>query len=106
MAARRWRAPLARFGAPVAFLAAVTIAVLLVRAGLESGDASRAPSPRTATSIAEPLRIPTKAYYRIRPGDTLGAVADRFHTTLRGLLALNPQVEPNALRIGQRLRVR
>jgi len=46
-----------------------------------------------------------RQYYRVRPGDTLGVVAERFKTTLDDLVALNPQIDPNALEIGQRLRI-
>ena len=104
-----WRAPLARFGAPIAFLAAVTVAVLLVRAGLDSGNSSNGSAP---TVVSTPATPPTttqsrgKTYYRIRSGDTLGAVAARFDTTVRALLTLNPGVRPSSLTIGQRLRVR
>jgi LysM repeat protein len=105
LAAHEWRAPLTRYGAPAAFLAAATVAALLIRAGLKSGD-----SPKTSTSVTtvmESVQQPgNPVYYRIRSGDTLGAVADRFDTTVDALVALNPQVDPNALRIGERLRVR
>lgn len=108
MAGHGWRAPLARYGAPVAFLAAVTLAVLLVRAGLDSHGRARTPTSSTATTITDVFPRPggRKAYYRIRTGDTLGAVADRFDTTVRELLALNPGVSPNSLTVGERLRVR
>jgi len=38
MDAHGLRAPLARYGAPIAFLAAATAAALLVRAGLKAGS--------------------------------------------------------------------
>ena len=47
-----------------------------------------------------------RRFYRIRPGDTLAAIAPRFGLTEVELLALNPGIEPTALRIGQRIRVR
>lgn len=108
MTRREWRGPLARYGAPIAFLAAVTVAVLLVRSGLDAGDAnSRRPaSPTTTTFVDTSPRSRRATYYRIREGDTLGGVAARFDTTVGELLALNPKVTPNSLTIGQRLRVR
>jgi LysM repeat protein len=97
-----WRLPLARYGAPVAFLAAATAAALLVRAGLKAGnDKAETPSPTVTHSVPAGKR----AYYHVRPGDTLGVVAERFNTTLDDLVALNPQIDPNALKIGQRLRI-
>jgi len=105
LAAHEWRAPLTRYGAPAAFLVAATVAALLIRAGLKAGD-----SPKTSTSattVTESVPQPgNPVYYRIRSGDTLGSVAEHFDTTVDDLVALNPQVDPNALRIGQRLRVR
>ena len=46
------------------------------------------------------------AYYLVRPGDTLSAIALREHVSLTTLEALNPSVSPGALQTGQRLRLR
>jgi LysM repeat protein len=97
-----WQAPLARYGAPIAFLAAVTTAALLVRAGLKAGNDKASTPSATVTST---VPAGQRQYYRVRAGDTLGVVAERFDTTLDDLIALNPQIDPNALEIGQRLRV-
>jgi LysM repeat protein len=95
-----WRTPLARYAAPIAFLAAATAAALLVRAGLKAGS-DKASTPPATITFASGKRV----YYRVRSGDTLSVVAERFHTTLDDLVALNPQIDPNALKIGERLRV-
>lgn len=107
-AARRY---LARYGAPVAFLAAVTLAVVLVRSALdEDGRAEPAgkqtkPGALVSENAQATGRRSAKArYYVIRAGDTLEAVARRFDTTVRRLRGLNPGVEPTSLRIGQRIR--
>ena len=42
----------------------------------------------------------------IEAGDTLADVADQFDTTVEQLLVLNPDVDPVALTIGQRIRVK
>lgn len=39
--------------------------------------------------------------YVIRSGDTLFAIAQRFGTTVAAITAINPGLDPNALRIGQ-----
>ena len=102
MGAQGWRTPLARYGVPIAFLAAVTAAALLVRSGLNaSNDRDSTPSATVTSTVPAGKR----QYYRVRPGDTLGVVAQRFDTTLDDLVALNPQVDPDALHIGQRLRI-
>ena len=95
----------ARIAVPLAFLAAVTVAVLLVRSGLDEA-ATRANTVPVATTPTTPASGQSRRFYRIRPGDTLAAIAPRFGLTEVELLALNPGIEPTALRIGQRIRVR
>jgi LysM repeat protein len=110
------RRELARFLAPAALLLALTIAALLVRAGLRGGDDTKATTPitrlvtervttakaRTTTTKKKP---PAKRFYTIRSGDTLDVVAAKFQTTTERLLALNPGIDPHALTVGQKVRV-
>ena len=42
----------------------------------------------------------------IQAGDTLAVVAEQYDTTVEQLLVLNPDVDPVALTIGQRIRVK
>jgi LysM repeat protein len=110
--ARGWRGELKRYGAPAAFLAAVTIAVLLVRSGLQTKDSPSTTSVPTTTRAATtptgtgPTPVKPKQFYRLRAGETLSDVAIRFSTTVEQLLALNPGIEPTNLNVGQRIRVR
>jgi LysM repeat protein len=100
-----WRAEAKRYGAPAAFLLAVTIAVLLVRSGLQQDSAT----PTVTTTARTTTTVPTghrPQYYRLRAGETLSDVAVRFDTRVERLLALNPHVKPTALTVGQRIRVR
>jgi nucleoid-associated protein YgaU len=90
----------ARAAAPAAFLAAVTVAVLLVRAGLRENDPVRPAEPDVVTVA------PGRAFHRIRRGDTLAAIASRYETTVRRLRLLNPALDPARLRVGDRIRVR
>ena len=106
------RAEVARFLAPAAFLLAVTVAVLLVRAGLRGGGATTTtPSPqpqpiatRSTTTTTRPKPKPRR-FYTIQSGDTLETVAAKFGTTTQKLLALNPTIDPHALSVGQKIRV-
>jgi hypothetical protein len=102
------RAAAARYGAPLAFLAAVTSGVLLVRAGLDEGSQSEvAPPPPAVTRPSQSKGTEVRArFYRIKPGDTLAGIAPRFGLTEVELVALNPTIEPTALHIGQKIRVR
>jgi LysM repeat protein len=108
------RAELARFLAPAAFLLVVTVAVLLVRAGLEGGGetsttTTRATKPQPITSRTTTTRPRPKPaarrFYTIQSGDTLETVAAKFGTTTEKLLALNPTIDPHALSIGQKIRI-
>jgi LysM repeat protein len=115
------RRELTRFGAPAAFLVAVTIAVLLVKAGLDSSrsqpDTVATPTTTATATIqttttklvltgtAATTTAPDAQYYEVQSGDTLGAIADKYGTTVDELLALNPGVDPAALHPGDRIRV-
>jgi LysM repeat protein len=105
---RGWRAELKRYGAPAAFLLAVTIAVLLVRSGLRHHAAPPVTTTvkTTTTTTTTPPVTRRPRYYKLRAGETLSDVAVRFNTTVEQLLALNPHVKPTALIVGQRIRVR
>ena len=106
---------LKRYAAPAAFLAAVTIAVLLIHSGLQGGDsATTAPSlatiTATTTAAATTATTPTKTagaqYYTVQSGDTLGAIASKYGTSVEQLQGLNPNLDPAALQPGQRIRVK
>jgi LysM repeat protein len=114
------RRELTRYGAPAAFLLAVTIAVLLVKSGLDNGSQEQtvaAPTtahttttaPTTTISLTDSGTITTTPanaqYYVIQSGDTLGEIASKYDTTVDELLTLNPDVDPSALQPGQRIRV-
>jgi g-D-glutamyl-meso-diaminopimelate peptidase len=43
--------------------------------------------------------------YTIRQGDTLYNIARRYYTTLNAILTANPGINPNTLRVGQRITV-
>jgi LysM repeat protein len=123
------RQQLTRYGAPAAFLAAVTIAVILIKAGLNGGSGSTTtvgalPTTSTATkSVTTPKLVlttqtatltgtttdtttPGAEYYVVQSGDTLGSIAQKYNTTVDELMTLNPGTDPTALHIGQKIRVK
>jgi LysM repeat protein len=103
---RGWRAEAKRYGAPAAFLLAATVAVLLVRSGLETKSTPVTTTVPTAVTQTGPVPKRLRRFYRLRAGETLSDIALRFDTTVDTLLVLNPHVDPNALEVGQRIRVR
>jgi LysM repeat protein len=101
----------ARAAAPVAFLAGVTVAVLLVRAGLsdEPQTTSVLATARTATTVttrATTTRPPQPVFATVEVGDTLDQIALDHDTTVERLLQLNPDLDPRELQVGKQVRVR
>ncbi len=120
--ADRWRprrSP-SRFLAPLALAATCAGIYLIVSHGLRSSStphggssntSQRNPSgartgtsraPRTGTSTTDT----TATTFVVRSGDTLSAIALRTHVPIATIERLNPGVAANALRVGQRLRLR
>ena len=107
------RRRIGRYTAPAAFLVAVTIAVLLIRSGL--GGHTKSPPRATvthpaATTVLKPpptsTGVAAKQSYTVQTGDTFGAIAAKEGTTIAELERLNPGVSPNALQVGQKIRVK
>jgi LysM repeat protein len=88
-----WR----RYAAPAAFLAAVTVAVVLIRAGLESGGSN--------TTSAGTTTVLVKRYYRVHAGDTFAVIAHKTGVSVKTIQRLNPRVKATSLHIGERLRI-
>ena len=110
------RSAAARFAAPVAFLLAATIAILLVRSVLaDEAPAGSSPPAATTSATTKPTPTTTRAAttaatphetYAIRARDTFGVVADRYDTTVETLVGLNPGIDPTSLQVGQEIRVK
>jgi LysM repeat protein len=49
---------------------------------------------------------PTKTFYTVKVGDTLGGIAETTGVPVERLLELNPDLDPQALVSGQRIRLR
>ena len=46
-------------------------------------------------------------YYLVKTGDTLGAIAARYHTSVANLMALNPRIKnANLIYAGEVIRIR
>ena len=103
------RSRVTRWAAPVAFLAAITILALVVRAGLESGGHHHAQQPTTTVTSKKKhghhSKQPALRTYTVQTGDTLSVIASKTGTTVAILLKLNPHIDPQALQVGQKIRV-
>jgi LysM domain len=103
------RSRVTRWAAPVAFLAAITIGALVVRAGLEHGRHHRRAGTTTVVSKKKKHHGHGQhrgaRTYTVQSGDTLGSIAAKTGTTVATLERLNPGINPTALRVGQKIRV-
>ncbi len=118
---RRRRNGLARFLAPAAFLLGLTIAVLLIRSGLDAGNGAGttaatptvpsvvakrpATTARRTTSTTATLTA-AREFYTVQSGDTYGSIAAKYGTTVQQLEQLNPGVSSTSLSVGQKIRVK
>ncbi len=92
-----------RYAAPAAFLLAVTIAVVLVRSGLEHGGGSAATPPAVVHTTTAHL---PKRYWTIKAGDTFAVIAHKTGVSVATLQKLNPRASSTALFIGEKIRYR
>jgi LysM repeat protein len=103
----RWQHELRRYAVPFVVLALATAGALAGRRAL------RDDSPRTSGNTKPAQRVEPRVgikrtavkFYIVESGDTLGAIAGRYETSVDRLMELNPTVDPRALRVGQRVRV-
>jgi LysM repeat protein len=110
-----WR----RYAAPAAFLLAVTIAVVLIRSGINSGKA-RTPvvtptvpsSPRVTTTKKKKTTTTTKKkasgqrYWTVQPGDTFNVISSKTGVPMATIARLNPNASSTSLYIGEKIRIR
>ena len=97
----------ARLAALIALFAA-TVAVVVVVQTSRSSSPSDVPSV-TRTTVTQPARrdrpATAKRVYVVKPGDTLSMIADETGVVLEEIQRRNPDVDPNALQTGQRLKL-
>ena len=108
------RPRLARLFAPLALIAvAVVVAVMVLGSGVVGDDESDnsagtsdlpAATERTTTSGRPTKRL--RATYTIKTNDTLSGIAAEHGTTVDLLQELNPELDPQGLVAGQKIKLR
>jgi hypothetical protein len=102
----------ARLLAPVALVVAVGAVAFVVSNSTGSddgggdGNASRTAEPRARDEGRQQRRRPQRRFYRVRLNDTLGLIAEQTGVPVEQLEALNPELDPQNLIVGQRIRLR
>jgi LysM repeat protein len=56
-------------------------------------------------TIETPIASPTPFLYKVKSGDTLGGIADKFNVQLDVLQAANPDIDPNGMSVGTTLKI-
>ena len=103
-----WRNP-ARYLAPLALAAVATVTYVIVHKAVTHKHAAPPALVQTTSShtVTGSHRVATKAkFYVVQADDTLSRIAARTGVSLSTIEALNPNVNPDALHPGQRLRLR
>jgi LysM domain len=102
----------ARLLAPVALLVAFGAVAYVVSSstgtddGGDNDNANRTVEPRPSQDGRRQERRPQRRFYRVRLNDTLGLIAEQTGVPVERLEALNPELDPQNLIVGQRIRLR
>ena len=100
----------ARLLAPVALVLALGAVGYVVASSSSDGDgdnANRTAEPRQRQDgRQQQRRRPQRTFYRVRLNDTLGLIAEQTGVPVERLEALNPELDPQNLIVGQRIRLR
>jgi len=111
---------LARVIAPLALVAAAAAVALVIAtsAAVTGGDDG---AQTKTTTAAKPSQTPTRTtdgskttttpqstprVYVVKPGDILSTIAERTGVSVAEILELNPDIDPQALVNGQRIKLR
>jgi LysM repeat protein len=101
----------ARFLAPVALVAVAVAMYMVVSHSVASKDGS-SPSSVHQTSTGSPAAKTSRKHHRgrrtytVKPGDTPSGIAVKTGVALTTLQRLNPQLDPQSLSPGQKIRLR
>jgi LysM repeat protein len=102
----------ARLIAPLALLlCAVALATVVISSSAVDGDETSGDRTSERTTTGPPAQTDRQSRrrlrnYTVKAGDTLGAIAEKTGVSVERLLVLNPELDPQALVAGQRIRLR
>jgi LysM repeat protein len=110
MAHQPSRSPV-RLLAPVALVLTLLAFAFVVLSSREdddpapASDTSTAPKSDTQASTA-PKPKPKPATYTVKAGDNLGSIAEKTQVPVETLQELNPELDPQALVAGQKIKLK
>jgi LysM repeat protein len=105
-----------RFLAPIALLAFAFALYTVVQKtrddGAGSSSSSGTPAHTTPVKSGSSKKSSKKSssghvkrFHRVRAGETPSSIALKYHVSVKTLQQLNPSMDPNALTVGERLRL-
>jgi hypothetical protein len=104
----------ARFLAPIALVAFAFALYTVVQHARDDGagsSSSGTPSQTTpaksgsSSKSAKKSSGHVKKFHRVRRGETPSSIALKYHVSVKTLQKLNPKMDPNALTVGELLRL-
>jgi LysM repeat protein len=108
---RRPRRSPARLLAPVALVLVTGAVGYVITTATDAGDgdggnnSDRSAQQRPRQEDQKPRRR-LRAFYRVKLNDTLGLIAEKTDVPVERLEELNPELDPQNLIVGQRIRLR
>jgi LysM repeat protein len=90
----------ARFVAPIALVAFTAVAIAIATSSSSTSNSSKPATPSRPVHHA-----PRHSVVIVHTGDSLSRIAVRNGVSVVRIEQLNPQLNPNALRVGQRLKL-
>ena len=115
---------LSRWLAPLALLASLLAVLLIISATTGDEETQSGSGPTTeereeargetgagggsGTGTGTQARTSTgsqRRTYTVRPGDTLALIAERTGVSVEELQELNPEIDPNSLTVGEKIRL-
>jgi LysM repeat protein len=98
----------ARFLAPLALVAFCFALFMVVQSSQTNSDGNGSQNRATdsrPTATPEPERRGPRRY-RVKEGDTPSSIAEKTGVPLEDILRLNPDLDPQTIQPGQRIRLR
>jgi LysM repeat protein len=100
----------ARLLAPLALLLAVVAVLLVVQASMESDDSkddtAKTTETEQGTTETTPAQRRVRPTYTVKLNDNLGLISEKTGVSIERIEALNPDLDPQSLIVGQKIKLR
>jgi LysM repeat protein len=111
MAEHRRRRSATRLVAPLALLLSIAAVLVVIQTSTKSdssGDRANETAGQTTQQRQRQQRRrgPTRANYTVKLNDTLGLISEKTGVPVERLQTLNPELDPQNLVVGQRIKLR